>query len=76
MVSDHDPFESLPGRVFQSEFFLMLECARLLTHDTTVEYAMEAISQAGTVMAVLTKEGVVMVAEKVRCRLPSISLAD
>jgi 20S proteasome alpha/beta subunit len=32
----------------------------------TVEYAMEAISQAGTVMAVLTKEGVVMVAEKVR----------
>lgn len=27
---------------------------------------MEAISQAGTVMAVLTKEGVVMVAEKVR----------
>lgn len=34
-----------------------------------VEYAMEAISQAGTVMAVLTKEGVVMVAEKVRSYL-------
>ncbi|GHJ83661.1 hypothetical protein NliqN6_0063 [Naganishia liquefaciens] len=29
-----------------------------------IEYAMEAISQAGTVMAILTKEGVVMVAEK------------
>lgn len=39
---------------------------------------MEAISMAGTVMAVLSKEGVVMVAEKVklplqRSFLPSLS---
>jgi hypothetical protein len=32
----------------------------------SVEYAMEAISMAGTVLAILSKEGVVMVAEKVR----------
>jgi 20S proteasome alpha/beta subunit len=30
-----------------------------------VEYAMEAISHAGTVLAVLSKEGVVLAAEKV-----------
>jgi 20S proteasome alpha/beta subunit len=30
-----------------------------------VEYAMEAISHAGTVLAVLSKEGIAMAAEKV-----------
>jgi hypothetical protein len=34
-----------------------------------VEYAMEAISMAGTVLAILTKEGIVMVAEKVGSEL-------
>lgn len=37
---------------------------QLLTE--TVEYAMEAISHAGTVLAVLSKEGIAIAAEKVR----------
>lgn len=32
--------------------------------ELVVEYAMEAISHAGTVLAVLTKEGIVLAAEK------------
>jgi len=35
------------------------------TELTSVEYAMEAISHAGTVLAVLSKEGIAMAAEKV-----------
>lgn len=38
--------------------------------DHTVEYAMEAISHAGTVLAVMSKEGIAMAAEKVRHRDP------
>jgi hypothetical protein len=34
-------------------------------NGVSVEYAMEAISLAGTVLAIMSKEGVVMVAEKV-----------
>jgi len=33
--------------------------------DLPVEYAMEAISHAGTVLAVASKEGIAMAAEKV-----------
>lgn len=32
----------------------------------SVEYAIEAISHAGTVLAVLSKEGIALAAEKVR----------
>lgn len=39
---------------------------RKITDVTIVEYAMEAISHAGTVLAVLSKEGIAMAAEKVR----------
>jgi 20S proteasome alpha/beta subunit len=53
----------LTGRVFQSTSF-QLKYLLVANQFPAVEYAMEAISQAGTVMAVLTKEGVVMVAEK------------
>lgn len=37
-----------------------------------VEYAMEAISHAGTVLAVLSKEGIAIAAEKV-CFMPRCS---
>lgn len=33
-------------------------------HGRTVEYAMEAISHAGTVLGVLAKDGIVLAAEK------------
>jgi hypothetical protein len=42
----------------------------------TVEYAMEAISMAGTVLAILSKEGVVMVAEKVSFVSTSTSISS
>jgi len=38
------------------------------TTDVPVEYAMEAISHAGTVLAVLSKEGIAIAAEKVSNR--------
>jgi hypothetical protein len=41
---------------------LVLDVSKMFT--ITVEYAMEAISHAGTVLAVLAKDGVVLAAEK------------
>jgi 20S proteasome alpha/beta subunit len=38
---------------------------------SVVEYAMEAISHAGTVLAVASKEGIAMAAEKVSQLPPS-----
>lgn len=38
--------------------------SHVLTPNSSVEYAMEAISHAGTVLGVLAKDGVVLAAEK------------
>ena len=47
-----------------------------LIFDTLVEYAMEAISHAGTVMGVLAKDGVILAAEKkVTGKLLDLSIA-
>lgn len=41
--------------------------------NSTVEYAMEAISHAGTVLAVLSKEGIAMASEKVSSTYPTLA---
>jgi hypothetical protein len=50
------------GRLYQSKKMKPALKACSLIH--TVEYAMEAISHAGTVLGVLAKDGVILAAEK------------